>query len=103
VENGRVEYLFSYLSLDRSEGTLAVMLDLLGTKKEYCLLVKNLALPDSKPRPIFNVRPQAVFSADGQRVCYVQRSPEGGWVELVYRSVQSCWAKPGEVMAGREG
>lgn len=75
VENGRVEYLFSFLSFDNSEGTIAVMLDLLGTKKEYCLLVKSLALPDARSRAIFNVRPEAVFSADGLHICYVQRSP----------------------------
>lgn len=76
------------------------MLDLLGTKKEYCLLVKSLTLPHARPLPIFNVRPQAVFSADGQYICYVQRSPEGGWTELAFRRVQSCWAGPGEVVAG---
>jgi hypothetical protein len=63
------------------------MLDLLGTKKEYCLLLKNLAMPQLKPIPIFNVRPQALFSPDGSNVCYVQRSPEGTWTELAFRRV----------------
>lgn len=63
------------MSVDRAEGTVAVMIDLLGTKKEYCLLVKSLAHPTAQLIPIFNVRPQAVFSANGQHICYVQRSP----------------------------
>lgn len=67
------------------------MIDLLGNKKEYCLILKNLAMPQLKPRPIFNVRPQALFSPDGRNVCYVQRSPEGTWTELVFRRVESCW------------
>jgi hypothetical protein len=34
----------------------------------------------------------------------VQRSPEGGWNELAFRRVQSCWAGPGEVVAeGADG
>jgi len=62
------------------------MIDLLGTKKEYCLIVKNLALSNNKEykhRVIFNVKPSVVFSGDGKSLYYIQRSPEGGWIELV--------------------
>jgi protease II len=76
------------------------MIDLLGTKKEYCLLVKNLSQGQNselQPRAIFNIRPQAVFSGDGKSICYVQRSPEGGWIELAYRPIESCWKKKGDL------
>jgi hypothetical protein len=44
VENNRIEYLLSEFTYDRSENIIAIMIDLLGTNKEYCLIVKNLAL-----------------------------------------------------------
>lgn len=60
-------------------------------------MLKNLTMPQLKLRPIFNVRPQALFTPDGKNVCYVQRSPEGTWTELAFRRVESCWAGENEV------
>jgi len=65
------------------------MIDLLGTRKEYCMFVKSLSLnsKDYNYKVIFNVRPKAMFSSHGTTLFYVQRSEEGGWVELVSTKV----------------
>lgn len=82
IENNRLEYFFSEFSYDNSENVFAVMIDLLGTEKEYCLIVKKLSNVDESMRShvVFNIRPKAVFSQDGKSICYVQRSMEGGWI-----------------------
>ena len=58
---------------------------------EHCLLVKSLVSGNKKLRPIFNMKPPVIFSGDGKSIFYIQRSTEGGWIELVQRSVDSCW------------
>ena len=93
MENNRVEYLFTALSFDQNEDTVAVTIDILDDGIEHCLLVKSLVSQNKVLRPIFNLKPEVVFSSDGRYIFYIQRSLEGGWIELVKRTVESCWGK----------
>ena len=72
---------------------MAITIDILDNGTEHCLLIKSLASPEKILRPIFNMQPSVLFSPDGRSVYYVQRSAEGGWIELVKREVTSCWGK----------
>lgn len=47
------------------------------------------------------MKPPVAFSSDGNTIFYIQRSAEGGWIELVKRAVESCWGE-NEVMVREE-
>ncbi len=75
-----MEYLFTELSFDTSESTVALTIDILDNGIEHCLLVKSLVSKQAILKPIFNMKPPVCFSSDGKTVFYVQRSGEGGWI-----------------------
>ena len=67
---------------------VAVSIDILDNGREHCLIVKDLRRgKEGKSIPIFNVRPEVSFSEDGGLIYFVQRSEEGGWIELVQKEV----------------
>ena len=90
IENNKIEYLFTDLTFNPTEDVVAITIDILDNDREHCLLLKSLT-KRSQMRPIFNMKPSVVFSADGKFLYYIQRSAEGGWIQLVKRTVETCW------------
>jgi hypothetical protein len=84
VENNKLEYLISGIYPSKDGQEVGIMIDLLGTKKEYCWLYRRLAKEKWEKDDVeFNVKPHGVIV--NRKTYLVQRSEEGFFCELLQK------------------
>lgn len=84
IENNDLEYFISKLHLSPDSQHLCILIDLLGTKKEYVGLYKCVAKQEGflPSNTLFNLKPELAVRNGGVGY-FVQRSEQGVYTELV--------------------
>ena len=89
MENNQIEYFISKMYLSPDGRHLAIVIDLLGNKKEYVCLYKHVGDNEGQAQTgflttnvLFNIKPEMALRDNGTGY-FIQRTEEGVYTELI--------------------